>query len=340
MSSIPPRLTLLDIAARAGVSRSTASLALRGEPGVQPEKRARILKIADELNYTPDLSARRLASSAPATIGVLLSDIQNPFTASVAKSIDEAARERGFDVILSLEGLTEPGAEKAIQSLVAQRVAGLILIGSPESTALIERVSRTIPVLYFGRHLASERVASVSNDDLLGASLVVRHLVALGHRDIVHIDGGPSAGSQRRREAYRSAMEDAGLAPAILPGRHTLDGGVSAIETILAQPRRPTAIFASNDMEAIGILSRLSKEGVRVPDDMAVVGYDDIPFAESETMSLTTVRQPIQYMAGQSLDILTARMQKPDEPAVHMLVAPSLIARRSTQPPGSTPGSG
>ncbi|MDB5556951.1 MAG: LacI family transcriptional regulator [Rhizobium sp.] len=331
MTTIPPKLTLLDIAARAGVSRSTASLALRGEPGVQPEKRARVLKIAEELNYTPDLSARRLASSSSGTIGVLLSDILNPFTATVAKSIDAVAREKGFDVILSLEGFTETGAEKAIQSLAAQGVAGLILIGSPESTSLIERVSQRLPVLYFGRHLASERVASVSNDDRLGASLVVRHLVGLGHRDIVHIDGGPSAGSQRRREAYRSAMEEAGLVPTVYSGRHTLDGGVQATEAILAQTKRPTAIFASNDMEAVGVLSRLLKDGVRVPGDIAVVGYDDIPFAESETMSLTTVRQPIQYMASQSLDILMSRMQKPDEPAVHVLVAPSLIARRTTQ---------
>jgi DNA-binding LacI/PurR family transcriptional regulator len=331
MKSIPPKLTLMDIAARAGVSRSTASLALRGEPGVQPEKRARILKIAKELNFTPDLSARRLASNVTGTIGVLLSDILNPFTALVAKSIDAVAREKGFEVILSIEGFPDPAAEKAIQSLVAQRVAGLILIGSPDSTTLIEKVSRHLPVLYFGRHLSSERVDSVSNDDRLGALLVVRHLVELGHRDIAHIDGGPSAGSQRRREAYRSAMEEQGLTPRVYPGRHTLDGGVASTETILNEINRPTAIFASNDLEAVGVISRLLKEGIRVPDDVAVVGYDDIPFAESETMALTTIRQPIPYMATQSLEILTSRMQRFDEPASHVLIAPSLIVRRTTR---------
>lgn len=325
-----PKLTLEDIAERAGVSRSAASLALRGEPGVQPEKRARILKIAEELNYTPDLSARRLASSGTRTIGILLSDILNPFTASVARSLDAAAREKGFDVLLSIEGYSDATAEKPIQSLVAQRVAGLVLIGSPESTAYVEKVSRKIPVVYFGRHLSTERVDSVSNDDRLGASLIVRHLVENGHHKIVHIDGGPSAGSQRRREAYCAAMEAEGLTPKVYPGRHTLDGGVAATEAILGQADRPTAIFASNDLEAAGVLSRLLKEGVRVPDDIALVGYDDIPMAESETMSLTTIRQPIDYMASQSLNILISRMERPDQPALHLLISPSLIVRRSS----------
>lgn len=331
MVTLPPKLTLMDIANRAGVSRSLASLALRGEPGVHPDKRARILKIAEELHYTPDSLARRLASNGTDTIGVLLSDILNPFTASMAKSIDTVAREKGFDVFLSIEGYPDPAVEKAIESLIAQRVAGLILIGSPESPALIEKVSRRLPVVYVGRHLSNERLASVSNDDRLGASLVVRHLIASGHRKIVHIDGGPSAGSQGRREGYTAAMEAEGLTPKIYPGRHTLDGGVAATEAILAQEHRPTAIFASNDLEALGVLSRLLKSGIRVPTDMAVVGYDDIPFAESETMSLTTIRQPIDHMARQSLDLLVSRMQQIDGPAMHVLIAPSLVVRRTTE---------
>lgn len=332
MNKNPPKLTLQDIAERAGVSRSLASLALRGEPGVQPEKRARILKIAEELNYTPDPSARRLASNGSRSIGVLLSDILNPFTASMAKCLDAAARERGFDVLLSIEGHADPAAEKPLQSLAAQRVAGLITIGSPESLAVLDKISRRLPVVYVGRHLSSERIDSVSNDDHLGASLLVRHLVELGHRNIVHIDGGPSAGSQRRREAYCAAMAAEGLAAKVYPGRHALDGGVPATETILAQADRPTAIFASNDLQAAGVLSRLQKAGLQIPNDIAVVGYDDMPFAESETMSLTTIRQPIDYMASQSLDILISRMERPNEPSRHVLIAPSLVVRRTTQP--------
>lgn len=334
MNETPPRLTLQDIAARAGVSRSLASLALRGAPGVQPEKRARILKIAEELNYRPDPSARRLAGGATRTIGVLISDILNPFSASVARSIDEAARQKGFEVLLSIQGTPDSAAEQAIEALIAQRIAGLVLIGTPKSAALIERVGRRLPVVYFGRHLSSERVDSISNDDHLGASLLVRHLMDMGHHDIVHVDGGPSAGSQRRREAYCMAMETQGLVPRVFSGAHTLDGGVVATEEILRLNPRPTAIFASNDLEAVGVLNRVLKEGLDVPGDMAVVGYDDIPFADSATLSLTTIRQPIDRMAAQSLDILTARMQHPEDPAMHVLIAPALMIRRTTRGPG------
>lgn len=331
MTQNPPKLTLQDIAERAGVSRSLASLALRGEPGVQPDKRARILKIAEELNYTPDPSARRLASNGNRSIGVLLSDILNPFTASVAKSLVAVARNRGFEVLLSIEGDEDAAGNKPIESLVAQRMAGLITIGAPESLAMLEQVARRLPVVYFGRHLSSERIDSVSNDDHLGASLVVRHLVDRGHRKIVHIDGGPSAGSQRRREAYSAAMLVEGLIPVIYPGRHTLDGGVASTEKILSEKDRPTAIFVSNDVEAAGVINRLLKQGVQVPNDIAVVGYDDIPLADSETMSLTTIRQPIDHMASQSLDILMSRMERPNQPAIHVLLAPALVARRTTE---------
>ncbi|WP_322092849.1 LacI family DNA-binding transcriptional regulator [Paraburkholderia bannensis] len=327
----PAKLTLLDIAKKAGVSRSLASLAIRGEPGVTADKRARILKIAEELNYTPDPAARNLASNATRTIGILVSDILNPFSASLAKSIDAAAREKGFDVLLSIEGHPDTDAQKAINSLLARRVAGLILIGTPESPELIERVGRRIPVVYVGRHLSNERIDSVSNDDFLGASMLVRHLVEQGHRDIVHVDGGESAGSQRRREAYQVAMLEHGLTPRVVKGQHTLDGGSTATDAVLSLEARPTAIFASNDLAAVGVLNRLLQAGIGVPTEIAVAGYDDMPFAGTETMSLTTIRQPIDRMASQSMDVLLARMQNPKEPAMHVLIVPSLVVRASTQ---------
>lgn len=331
MKKASPKLTLLDIAKKAGVSRSLASLALRGEPGVEQEKRARILKIAAELNYTPDPAARSLASNAARTIGVVVSDILNPFSASLAKSIDAAARAKGFEVLLSIEGGTDAEAQKAITGLLAHRVAGLILIGTPESMDLIERMGHRIPVVYVGRHLSNERIDSVSNDDHLGASMMVRHLIEQGHREIVHIDGGPSAGSQRRRDAYQAAMLSHGLKPCVIEGRHTLDGGANAAEAALALQPRPTAIFASNDLAAVGVLNHVLKSGLSVPGDVAVTGYDDMPFAGSETLSLTTMRQPIDKMASQSVDVLMARMEHPQDPAMHVLIAPSLVVRRSSQ---------
>ena len=294
----PRKLTLVDIARRAGVSRSLASLALRGERGVEPEKRARILRIAAELHYTPNPAARNLASSAPRTVGILVADVLNPYEALLAKSIDAVARERGFDVLLSVDGSPDDHAERAIDELLAQRIAGLVLVGAPDAMAIVERVARRVPSVYVGRHLAAEALASVSNDDHMGAALVVEHLAALGHQRIVHVDGGSGAGARRRCEGFQAAMRAAGLEPAVIPGRYTLDAGSRGAEAALARRPRPTAIFAANDLAAIGVLNRVLGAGFAVPEDVAVVGYDDMPFAGSEALSLTTVHQPSRAHGG------------------------------------------
>jgi DNA-binding LacI/PurR family transcriptional regulator len=324
------KLTLADIAERAGVSRSLASLALRGEPGVQPEKRARILKIAAELNYTPNPLARNLASNVPRTVGILVADILNPYLAVLAKTIDRAARAKGFDVVLSVDGTPDEAAERGVANLVAQRVAGLILIGAPYDIKIVERVARRIPVVYVGRHLEAEAIDSVCNDDHLGSTLLVRHLIECGHKRIAHIDGGRGAGARRRREGFQVAMRAHGLEPLVISGRYTLDGGSKGANEALARNPRPTAIFAPNDLAAMGVLNTVLGAGFKVPEDIAVVGYDDMPFAASETLSLTTMHQPIDRMATQCIDCLITRIQDPDGPGTRVLLSPHLVARRST----------
>jgi len=324
------KLTLAQIAERAGVSRSLASLALRGEPGVQLEKRARILKIAAELNYTPNPAARILASNETRTIGILVADIINPYLALFAKTIDAAARAENFDVILSVDSATDEAAEKAVASLLSQRVAGLIFVGAPASIEFVAQVARRVPVVYVGRDLAAESINSVSNDDRLGASLVVRHLVECGHKVIAHIDGGNGAGAEQRREGFAATMVECGLKPLIFPGRYTLDGGLEGAHLALAAKPRPTAIFVANDLSAIGVLNCILTAGLTVPGDVAVVGYDDMPFAGSETMSLTTIHQPVDHMATQCIRNLIGRIQRPEEPSMRVLLAPTLVARRST----------
>ena len=326
----PTKVSLSEVADRAGVSRALASLAIRGKPGVAQDKRERILQAAADLNYVPNPAARILASGESKTIGILVSNILNPFQAALTKAIDAAGRADGFEVLLSINGGTDAEAEKAISSLFAQGVAGLVLIDAPQSVAAIERISWQAPVVYVGRLLATDKVDCISNDDFMGATILVRHLIELGHKHIAHIDGGRGAGAIRRRDGYLSAVQEAGLVPNVLPGGYSMDAGAAGAREALALTPRPTAIFAANDFAALGVLNALLERGHSIPQDVAVVGYDDMPQAGTQTVSLTTMRQPMERIATQSLQALSNRMRSPKEPAVKIMVSPILIERRST----------
>ena len=333
------KVSLSEVADRAGVSRALASLAIRGKPGVAQEKRERVLQAAADLNYVANPAARILASGESKTIGVLISDILNPFQAALTKAIDAAGRADGFEVLLSINGATDAEAENAISSLTAQGITGLLLIDAPQSVAAIERINWQLPLIYVGRLLASDKVDCISNDDFIGATILVRHLIELGHKHIVHIDGGRGAGAIRRRDGYLSAVQEAGLVPNVVAGAYTMDAGAAGAQEALTLTPRPTAIFAGNDFAALGVLNTLLERGYSVPRDVAVVGYDDMHLAGTQTISLTTMRQPMHRMATLSIQALSNRMRFPKEPAVRILVSPELIERRSTlgKPPKSQP---
>ena len=326
----PAKTTLGNVAERAGVSRALASLALRGKPGVLPEKRQRILQAAADLNYVANSAARTLASGESKTIGILVSNILNPFQAALCKAIDAAARAEGYEVLLSINGGSDEEAEHAISNLVAQRVAGLVLIDAPQSVGTIERISWQVPTIYVGRYLPTDKVDCISNDDYMGATNLARHFLELGHKRIVHLDGGNGAGAVRRREGFVSAIRAARLEAQTIPAGYSIDTGAAAAREALKLSPRPTAIFAANDFAALGVLNTLMISGLSVPGDIAVAGYDDMPQAGTETISLTTMRQPMDRIATQSIQTLSHRIKMPGEPAVRILVSPILMARRST----------
>lgn len=328
----PPRaVTLADVAKAAGVSRSLASLALRGEPGVLPDKRAHIRRVASALNYRPNAMARNLASAQNRTIGVVAGSILNPFVAYLVQEIDREIGRAGFDGVLSIHGWPDSAARHAVEHLVAQRVAGLILVDAPAAPDAIAAIAAMVPTVYVGRDLTGTGVESITTDDELGGRMVAEHLLGLGHKAIAHIDGGPArAGSDARRNGYAGALEKRGLSPNVVAGEHTIDAGARAADQVLAQKPRPSAIFASNDLMAIGAINAATKAGLRVPEDISIAGFDDMPLADSETLSITTVRQPAQKLAAEAVAMLLSRLSDPGLAVRNVLVAPTLIARRST----------
>jgi len=328
----PP--TLSDVARRAGVSRSLASLALRGESGVRSDKRERIFKAAAELNYHPNLIARNLASAGAHSLGVVIGRILDPLQAAVAREIDRIAGAAGFDVLLSINADTDEDAEQSVRMLMARRVAGVLLVGAPRAKPSIARVARMVAATYIGRLLATVEIDSVSTDDRLGAQMAVNHLVSLGHRRIDHISGGNEPGAIRRRDGYETAMSAHGLNAFVVEGGYTVDAGAAGTLQLLDGGRtRPTAVFCAHDLTAFGLMSEAHRMRLAVPGGLSVVGYGDVEFSATDTWSLTTVNQPAALLADAGVSSLIHRIENLSAPVTKKLVEPSLVVRRSTAAP-------
>ena len=324
--------TLADVARRAGVSRSLVSLAIRGEGNVKPETRERIFQAAQELDYRPNLAARVLASAQSAYVGTLVGDITNPLQAEIAKWVSVIAAERGFSALVSLDAGTDEKAESAIEALIAHRVSGVILIGTPYEKPAIARVAARLPSIYIGRLLKAVEVDSVTTDHIKGAVLAVEHLFGVGCRSIVHVGGGASPGAQRMQQGYRETMERHGIGGLVevIDAGYSVDAGAQAGRLIFARRPLPDAIFTCNDLTAVGVLNEAAKHGVAVPEQVRVVGYDDVTLAGTETLALTTVHQPARDLAEAGVDALDRRLSEPNAKIAKTLVPPQLVLRRSS----------
>jgi DNA-binding LacI/PurR family transcriptional regulator len=323
-----------DVAREAGVSRALVSLVMRDQPNVSADRRHRVLEVAGRLGYRPNAMARSLASRRTRTVGVVLDDLRNPFFAEIAGGVEELASELRYQLMLGAGGRLARRERSALATLLEYRVDGVILVSPRMPASEFVAAAAEIPVVVVGRQVRSADADCVLIDEQHGTGLVLDHLVALGHKRITHVDAGRGAGGPQRRAAYLRGMKVRRLASSarVIPGDFTEEAGANAARELLAGPELPTAVFAANDMAAAGLLGEFDRAGVTVPDDVSIVGYDNISIAHLAHVSLTTVDQPRTEMGRMALELLLERLER-RRPRVVRLVEPTLVVRSTTAPP-------
>ncbi|MGD9527838.1 MAG: LacI family DNA-binding transcriptional regulator [Pseudonocardia sp.] len=327
------RPTLETVAARAGVSRSLASLALRNSPRVAAASRAAVLRAAEELGYRPNASARRLAEQQSHTVGVLLNDLRQPWFADMLDGLSPELYAGGKTMLLGDGRIDRMLDESVTWSFLELGVDGFVVAGSvPLSPAIVDVAGRIPTVAVGGLDVDLPHVDVLANDNHGGGVLAVRHLLELGHTRIAHISGLPGRAAVLRLQAYEDTMRDAGLPTAVEAGDLTEEGGYRATVRLLSRPARPTAIFAANDLSCVGALSAATELGVRVPDELSLAGFDNSALARLRALWLTSVDGAAREMGRQAARTLLARMRDPEAPARTQLMPPRLEVRGSTGP--------
>ena len=329
----PSRPTILDVASRAGVSKSLVSLALVSPERVSEASRTKIEQAARELGYRPNAAARSLAISKSNTVGVLVLDLYNPVFAEILDGVQSEMRAHGLSTMLVTGGDDPRLEQQELEKLLEFQVEGLILISHRMSPETLREIATQVPTVVVSRDdISVPQMDSVCNDDVAGAKLAVDHLVSLGHRRIVCLSGGDNPVSNARAQGYREAMAAHGLA------RHTqvVSGGLSdtagyrAAQDALSL--EPTAFFVVNDIAAMGAIAAVEEQGFDVPGDISVVGYDGIRIAGLRTINLTTVAQPLTELGRLAATRLLQRRDDPDAASQRDRVGSELLVRGTTGP--------
>ena len=328
-------ITARDVARRAGVSTSTVSHVVNATRPVSPELRDRVLEAMRELGYEPNAVARSLKIKRSHTIGLIISDIANPFFTAVVRGVEDIAQARGYMLIVGNSD-EDPGKEEAyLRLLAARRVDGLILAPAGEPHPYLDRlVQDGFPLVFLDRDVAELPVAAVLLDSVVAAESAVRHLIQLGHRRIGMIAGRPRISSTNDRVAgYRNALAAAGLPfdpDLVVSGGSRAEGGAAAAEALLAVSPRPTALFIGNNLMTIGAVGAVLGCGLTIPDDIAVVGFDDFSWADVFRPRLTTVAQPTYELGKLAAELLVRRIELGDiDPPPRVVLPGELIIRES-----------
>jgi len=336
--------TIKDVAALAGVSFTTVSHVLNETRPVSPEARARVLAAVEEIGYLPSAVARSLRKSETKIVGVLVPNVQNPFFAELVCGVEECCRLSGYSVLICNSDNDPRHQQDYMRTLLEKRVDGLLLssAGDDQALARIFKMAR-VPAVTVDRLVPGVRGDRVAVHNLQGARLAVEHLLALGHRRIACISGPREFEVSRERvEGWRRAHAEAGVGvdeTLIVESDYSSPGGYAATRALLDGARGVTAVFASNDMMAVGALRAAAERGLKLPQQLSVVGFDNIELSRYVFPALSTAGVPIRELGAEAGRVLIERIENPAAALRDILLTPNLIARESTAPVPTHPWS-
>jgi LacI family transcriptional regulator len=328
------RVTIGDVASEAGVSIATVSRVVNGHYGVAPETLTKVQAVIEELGYESSLVARSLRSRRTNVIGIVVADLE-PFSAELLKGAARAIRGTGYELIVYSGGghIDDVGWEKRYIS----RLSGTLTDGTILVTPTVVDVLSSAPVVAVDPHAGSSRFPTVDSQNLEGAIAATEYLIGLGHRRIGFLAGRPDLESARlREEGFRTAMERAGIPvepDLVRVGGYTAESADEPARRLLEMPDRPSAVFAANDLSALQMMKVARSLEMKVPDDLSVVGFDNIPESALVDPPLTTIDQSIQQMGSEAAKLLICLIDRPATDPVHLTLPTKLVVRQSAGPP-------
>ncbi|HYG97720.1 MAG TPA: LacI family DNA-binding transcriptional regulator [Terriglobales bacterium] len=330
-------MNIKEVATKARVSTATVSRTMNGNPLVSPKTADKVWRAIRELGYYPNSHARTLVSGRSRLLGLIISDIANPFFPELVKGFEDTAIQRDYNVMVSNTGYDSTRMAIAVRRMIEHQVDGVAIMTSEIDRHLVDELSkRSVPMVFLDVGMVKKRVSNVCVDYAAGIRESIDHLHELGHRRIAFISGPMDLKSARvRRKAFQKFVEAKQLqqdSSLIVEGNHKIDGGQAAMNKLLALRRPPTAVLTSNDLSAIGALRAIHAAGLQVPGDISLIGFDDIELSQYTDPPLTTVRLSRQELGRTAFEALMNIIDGVSDSGAEFAVSTHLIVRESTSP--------
>lgn len=328
--------TISDVAKLSGLSKTTVSRVINNHPYVSDKKREKVLEAMEELGYTPNPSARRLRGQLTTTIGVIVPRIVNPFFSYLVNSIERAAYKKGYQVLICQSHEDKEKEIAFLNLLKTRQVDGIIMTSIENDWKLIESYNKYGSILLCNDYVDQAVVPMIRLDQTKGAYLGVKHLIEKGHQKIAYCTGGlfdKEGKGKDRNQGFQKALYEAGMQINpnwIFINQHTIEDGKQILKQIIELDDRPTAIFTGSDEIASGIMIEAKELGLTIPNDLAIIGFDDQPVAEILDPKLTTIRQPVDQMGKKAIEVMIEMLENPKMEIKNYELPIELIVRQST----------